>query len=240
MDNESNKMKFYVFHTDNMPTHEWGAKIIEDQKKVCEHLGIEIEYVTAPYVDFKTAGDDHGRIVTEVIRDSEGVVCFLDLDCLPYDIEILQDIYNWVEENKSFAGNAQNISHIPETREQIFAAPSMLMVHKDAWVNLGCPDMAQKHRDNDGQVYIDVAQQLTINAKEQGLQHATLMPLGCDYVRWSTPITNAPDFVLGAGTKYPGSWHYFQGSINVADDKIWDLRVSQILDNQPITPHIIF
>jgi hypothetical protein len=233
-------MKFHVFHTDNMPTHEWGAKIISDQKKVADHVGIEIEYVTAPYIDFKSAGDDHGRMVTEVIRDSEGVICFLDLDCLPYDLTTLQNIYDWVDEHKSFAGNAQNISHIPESREQIFAAPSMLMVHKEAWLKLGSPDMAQQHRESDGQVYVDVAQQLTINAKEQGFVHATLLPLGCDYVRWSTPIPGGPDFSLGAGTKYPGSWHYFQGSINVADDKLWDLRVSEILDNKEIVPYVNF
>ena len=173
-------MKFHVFHTDNMTSYPWGAKILEDQKKVCDHLGIELEYVTAPYVNFAQAGNDHGRIVTEVIRDSEGVICFLDLDCLPYDVEELQRVHDWVEENESFAGNAQNISHIPEVREKIFAAPSMLMVHKNAWLKLGSPDMAQVHRPQDDAVYIDVAQQLTLNAREEGFDFRLLYPEGCD------------------------------------------------------------
>lgn len=233
-------MKFHVFHTDNVPTHEWGEKIIGDQKKVADHLGIEIEYIIAPYTDYRNAAYDHGRMMTEVISDSEGVVCFLDLDCLPHDVETLKTIYDWVEENESFAGNAQNISHIPEVREKIYAAPSMLMVHRNAWLKLGSPDMAQVHRPQDDAVYIDTAQQLTLNAKEHGLQHATLMPLGCDYVRWVTPIPGEPDFALGGGTKYPGSWHYFQGSINVMDYKLWDMRVNDILSDQPITPHTTF
>jgi len=232
-------MKFHVFYTDNMPHDQWGSKMINDQKSVFDHFGLEIEYIVKPYVNFTQAGDDHGKMVTDVIKDSEGVICFMDLDCLPHDIEKLQEIYNWVEENKSFAGNAQNISHIPEIKDIIFAAPSTLMVHKDAWVKLGSPDMAQQHRSSDGAVCVDVAQQLTLNAIEQGFDHKILHPEGCDMPQWYTDI-NGKIFTLGIGTAYPASWHYFQGSINLSQSDLWDQRVSGILNNEKLIPAVEF
>ena len=232
-------MKFHVFYTDNMPNDPWGSKIINDQKRVFDHLGLDIEYVTTPYVDFTKAGDDHGRIVTEVIRDSEGMICFMDLDCLPHDVETLQSIYDWVESNGSFAGNAQNISHIPEIKDVVFAAPSMIMVHKDAWLALGSPNMAQQHRQSDGAVCVDVAQQLTLNAIEQGFDYKILYPEGCDIPSWHTDIYGK-DFVLGVGTCYPGSWHYFQGSINSSQNNLWEQRVDGIINNEKLTPLVKF
>ena len=55
-------MKFHVFYTDNMPHDQWGYKMINDQKSVFDHFGLEIEYIVKPYVNFTQAGDDHGKL----------------------------------------------------------------------------------------------------------------------------------------------------------------------------------
>jgi len=224
-------MKFNVFCTDNVQTDPQLASILADHKAVAEHVGVEVEYHFKPFTAYDQAAYDHGHMITDIISDNDGVSCFLDLDCLPYNLELLKVAYDWCSEYKSFIGNAQNVSHTA-MRNYIYAAPSMLMVHRDAWVELGEPSMAcvrEMHSFN-GE-YIDTAQQLSLNAIEKNFNFQLLWPLGVDVPKWQLK----DNILTGTGTKYPGSYHYFQAATNISQNlDIWKMRVDNILNDEPI------
>ena len=172
-----NKMiKFNVFVTDDLH-----PAIPEKLDEVSKKIGVEIEHHV-----FHTKGktlDDvheaHGKVLTELLARAgrDDVVCFLDVDCLPYSLKELEDCYEWVLENKSFIGNAQNISHTSK-RNRVYAAPSMMMVHKQSWLDLKSPSLACHKNGEDNDSLIDTAQLLTNRAIETGFEFKILLPLG--------------------------------------------------------------
>jgi len=229
-------MKFYVFCTENVFTEPDRKVLVEDHKAVCEKLGVDVEYYTKPFSTYDQAAYDHGAMITEIIDGTPGVSCFMDLDCVPYDVELLRTAYTMTEEYKTFTGNAQNVSHTA-MREYIYAAPSMLMVHRDAWLELGSPSMScvREHVSPNGE-YIDTAQQLSLNALEKNFKFNLLWPLGCDVPKWQL---NAR-YVYGQGTLYPGSYHNFQGATEIGQNlDFWKKRINNILNDEQIVPEFI-
>jgi hypothetical protein len=221
-------MKFHVFYTDNIP------KLIPEQhKQCCDKLKIKVEYSVIPYEkDFLTRYYQHGEFLNWTMNNSSSeTVCFMDLDCLPYDKNILEKVYTWVNETQSFCGNAQNISHTA-LRNQIYAAPSMLMIHKKAYQDLDCPDLKCVYENNLTQ--IDTAQILTIRANQIGYNYQLLYPIGYD-----GPETYSLGGYgnYGVGTLYAGTYHYFALSENLESlSKLWNQRVNNILNQESIIP----
>lgn len=220
-------MRFHVFYTDNIPN-----QIFEDHKNCCyKH---ELEVIYHKYPEFKTYDDvysAHGNLMTSILEEEKEVACFLDIDCLPYNKSILEKAYKWTKENKSFVGNAQNISHT-NMRNHIYAAASCLFVSKDAWNKLGSPSLSW-FMQND--IQIDTAQILTLRADQIGMDYQLMYPLGWD---------EGEGYKLGGygkygtGTLYPATWHYFRIS-NFKNDipNLWTKTVECIITNTPIVPH---
>lgn len=218
-------MKFYTFYTNNLP-----QKLIEDHKKVCNHIGIEIEYCSEEFTDYDNVYTSHGKFMTSVMAKEE-VACFLDIDCLPHNKELLEKAYSWVVENHSFAGNAQNISHT-QMRNHIYAAASCLIVSKSAWNSLGNPDFSWFMQNG---VQIDTAQLLTLRADQIGAPYQLMYPIGYD---GQDEYKLSGYGMYGTGTLYPATWHYFR--ISKFEDSIpdlWTTRVNNILKDQKIIPH---
>ena len=219
-------MKFHTFYTKNLP-----EQLVKDHQKVCNHIGIEVQYHSydgsKDYDEIYTA---HGKFMTSVMEQEE-VACFLDIDCLPHHLINIQNAYNWVVENNSFVGNAQNISHT-QIKNQIYAAASFLIITKSAWNTLGNPDLSWFMQNN---TQIDTAQILTLRADQIGFPYQLMYPIGYD----------GPDEYklsgygnYGIGTLYPATWHYFR--ISKFKDSIpdlWTTRVNNILQNQKIIPN---
>lgn len=219
-------MKFYTFYSKNLP-----EQLIIDHKKVCDHIGIEVEYhIHDSITDYDTLYTAHGEFMTSVMEQEE-VACFLDIDCLPHNKELIEKAYNWAVENKSFVGNAQNISHT-QMRNHIYAAASFLIVTKNAWNNLGNPEFSWFMQN---EIQIDTAQILTLRADQIGMPYQLMYPVGYDQPQ-EYKLSGYGTY--GTGTLYPATWHYFR--ISKFKDSIpdlWTTRVNNILDNQKIIPH---
>lgn len=222
-------MKFYSYYTDNIP-----KKLIEQHSKCSELLNINVEYVEVKYKDtFLERYKSHGEIMNWLLTNSdEEVICFLDLDCLPYNKSILEQVYEWVKDNRSFCGNAQNVSHT-EMRNHIYAAPSMLMVHKSAYEKLGNPNLSCVFEN--GFTKIDTAQLLTLRADRIGFSYQMLYPIGYD---GPENYKLSGYGMYGKGTLYPGTYHYFSLTDhldNIPD--LWERRVNNILNKEQIIPN---
>jgi hypothetical protein len=218
-------MRFHTFYTDNLPRH-----LIEDHKKVCDYIGIEVQYHSEEFIDYDSAYIAHGKFMTSVMEKEE-VACFLDIDCLPHNKELLEKAYSWAVENQSFVGNAQNISHT-QMRNHIYAAASCLIVTKDAWNTLGNPDFSWFMQNG---VQIDTAQLLTLRADQIGMSYQLMYPIGYDEPE---EYKLSGYGMYGTGTLYTATWHYFR--ISKFKDSIpdlWTSRVNNILEDKKIIPH---
>jgi len=233
-------MRFHTFYSKNLP-----EQLIKDHQKVCNHIGIDVEYhIEEAIDDYDALYTAHGKFMTSVM-EQEKVACFLDIDCLPHHKENIKKAYNWAVENHSFIGNAQNISHT-QMRNHLYAAASFLIVTQDAWKTLGTPDFSNFIQND---IQIDTAQILTLRADQIGFPHQLLFPIGYDeddlkhcFVNHSGSISHKKCLGsygnYGTGTLYPATWHYFRISefVNQVPD-LWTERVNSILNNQKIIPN---
>jgi hypothetical protein len=223
-------MKFHTFCTDNIPQN-----LISQHSSCCKLIGIEVEYHIVKYDEsYLRRYQQHGEIINWLmINSNDDVVCFLDLDCLPYDKSVLEKVYEWVESNQSFCGNAQNVGHTL-MRNHVFASQSMLMVHKKAYENLGSPNMGCSVSEK-GITQIDTSQLLTLRANQSGFSYRLLYPIGYDGPE-EYQLSGYGKY--GKGTLYPGTYHYFALSecVNNLPDT-WNKRVNQILNSEKIIPN---
>jgi hypothetical protein len=222
-------MKFHTFYTSNIP-----QSIIKQHLDCCNFVGVDIEHHQVNYEkNFLKIYKQHGEFLNwMMINSSDDVVCFLDLDCLPYNKSILEKAYNWVVENESFCGNAQNVGHT-QMRNHVFASQSMIMIHKKAWYSLGKPNLSCVFEN--GLAQIDTSQLLTLRADQVGFSYQLLYPIGYD---GPEEYTLSGYGKYGKGTLYPGTYHYFALSEYINQiPELWNQRVSNILNLQPIVPN---
>jgi len=224
-------MIFNVFYTSNIPNF-----VIQDHQSCCKKLGIKVRYHESPYSDdFNVIYKAHGQLINHLLEAAEinEVICMLDIDCLPYSREDLESAYSWAKINESFIGNAQNISHT-SYKNRIFAAASMLMIHKKSWLTLGKPDLSYAMSGSDDSL-IDTAQSISLAADEVGYPYRVLLPLGYDDHKSSWQL--GPFCSYGRGTTYPGTWHLFRISDLINNPpKIWSQRVNEIINGKEIKP----
>lgn len=216
-------MKFHTFCTKNIPD-----QVLEDHKKVCDYVGIDVEYhIEDFYNDYNAVYTAHGQFMTSILEKEE-MACFLDVDCLPFNRKILEDAYQWAKDHDSFVGNAQNISHT-QMKNHVYAAASCLIVNQNGWKNLGSPSLAWFMQDN---IQIDTAQILTLRADQIGMPYRLMYPQGWDE---GEGFKLSGYGMYGPGTKYPATWHYFRIS-NFKDSipDLWNQRVYDIINNSNI------
>jgi hypothetical protein len=219
-------MRFHTFYTNNLP-----KKLLEDHQKVCNHIGIDVDYhIENPIEDYNSVYTAHGKFMTSVMQQEE-VACFLDIDCLPHNLKYIEQAYEWAVKNNSFVGNAQNISHT-QMKNRLYAAASFLIVTQGSWKTLGSPDLTWFMQNND---QVDTAQILTLRADEIGLPYQLMYPVGYD---GDNHRSLGGYGQYGTGTLYPATYHYFRISEfqNQLPD-LWTKRVNNILNNQKIIPN---
>ena len=218
-------MRFYTFYTHNLP-----KKLLEDHQKVCNHIGIDVEYYSEDYTDYNSVYTAHGKFMTSVMQQEE-VSCFLDIDCLPHNLKYIEQAYQWAVKNNSFVGNAQNISHT-QMKNRIFASQSCLIITKSAWNKLGSPDFSWFIQNG---IQIDTSQIITLRADEIGFPYQLMYPIGYD---GDNHRSLGGYGQYGTGTLYPATYHYFRISEfqNQLPD-LWTKRVNNILNNQKIIPN---
>jgi hypothetical protein len=217
-------MKFYTYYTENL------SHIQTDHKKCCDKLNLNVEYYKDKcYDNYEDCYSAHGNFMTSVMQNtSDEIICFLDIDCLPYHKLNIKKSYEWAVKNNSFVGNAQNISHT-QMRNNVYAAASFLIICKNAWKELGSPSLTWFIQD---EVQIDTAQILTLRANQIGMDYQLMYPIGYDGPE-SYKLSGYGEY--GKGTLYPATWHYFRISdcVNTLPP-MWEKRVSNILNQQKI------
>jgi hypothetical protein len=219
-------MRFHSYYTENL------SHIYEDHRRCCDKLGLDVVYYKDKcYNDYEKVYSNHGNFMTSVMEEENDVICFLDIDCLPHHKSNIEKVYEWVKENQSFVGNAQNISHTP-IRNRLYAAASFLVISKTAWKQLGSPSLSWFVQNN---VQIDTAQILSLRADEIGFPYQLLYPIGYDGDNHRMLGTYGN---YGTGTLYPSTYHYFRISefLKSVPD-LWTTRVNNILNNQTIIPN---
>lgn len=220
-------MRFYTYYTENL------SHIHEDHKKCCDKLELDVVYYRDKcYNDYNEVYSAHGNFMTSVLEDGpEDVVGFLDIDCLPHHRQNIQKAYSWAEQNGSFVGNAQNISHT-QIKNRIYAAASFLIVSKHAWRQLGKPSLSWFLQNGE---QIDTAQILSLRADEAGFPYQLMYPLGYDQSQDAYQL--GPYGTYGIGTLYPATWHYFRISNCVGyTPDLWKERTYNILNGERIIP----
>lgn len=227
-------MRFHSFYTSNLP-----KQIVDDHKRCSERIGLEVCYHEYPsFNTFDEAFFAHGEFETRMMEDeTDDVVCFIDVDCLPTSEEVLYSAYSWAKANDSFVGNAQNIGHM-QHRNYLYAAPGLIIISKKAWEKLGKPSFKAYHipLDNGGELLIDTAQEITNRANQIGMDYQLIYPIGFDSHRCRL----AHYGYIGKGTLYPGSWHYFRISDFIGKEKLpelWNRRVNDIMSGNQIIPN---
>jgi hypothetical protein len=219
-------MKFHTFYTKNLP-----EQLISDHQKICDKLELEVQYHIEDAIDdYNTLYTAHGKFMTSMMQQ-EKVACFLDIDCIPHNKKLIETAYDWAVKNKSFVGNAQNISHT-QMRNRLYAAASFLIVTQDAWNTLGNPDLSWFVQDG---IQIDTAQILSLRADEIGFSYQLMYPIGYDgdNHRMLGSYGN-----YGTGTLYPATWHYFRISeFKHSLPDLWTKRINNVLNQQKIIPN---
>lgn len=219
-------MKFHTFYTKNLP-----EQLISDHQKICDKLELEVQYHIEDAIDdYNTLYTAHGKFMTSVMQQ-EKVACFLDIDCIPHNKKLINTAYDWAVKNKSFVGNAQNISHT-QMRNRLYAAASFLIVTQDAWNTLGNPDLSWFVQDG---IQIDTAEILSLRADEIGFPYQLMYPIGYDgdNHRMLGSYGN-----YGTGTLYPATWHYFRISeFKHSLPDLWTKRINNVLNQQKIIPN---
>ena len=222
-------MRFHTFCTENIPN-----QILEDHKKCCDKLGLEVVYHKEKfYDDYNAVYTAHGNFMTSILEEEKDTACFLDIDCLPHKKEVLEKAYNWAKNNKSFVGHAQNISHT-NMRNHIYAAASCLFVNKSAWQSLGSPSLSWFVQDDN---QIDTAQILTLRANQIGMEYQLMYPYGWDE---GEGYKLSGYGMYGTGTWYPGAWHYFRISkFKEEIPELWSNRVEDFLNDHSTSPNYL-
>jgi hypothetical protein len=219
-------MKFHTFYTKNLP-----EQLISDHQKICDKLELEVQYHIEDAIDdYNTLYTAHGKFMTSMMQQ-EKVACFLDIDCIPHNKKLIETAYDWAVKNKSFVGNAQNISHT-QMRNRLYAAASFLIVTQDAWNTLGNPDLSWFVQDG---IQIDTTQILSLRADEIGFPYQLMYPIGYDgdNHRMLGSYGN-----YGTGTLYPATWHYFRISeFKHSLPDLWTKRINNVLNQQKIIPN---
>lgn len=221
-------MRFFVYYSENIH-----SQIQQDHKKCCDKLGLEVVYFKDKcYTEYDEVYSAHGNFMTSVIEEEdEEIICFMDIDALPFHKENIEKSYFWAREHNSFVGNAQNISHT-QMKNRLYAAAPFLILSKTAWKELGSPSLSWFVQDG---LQIDTAQILTLRADQIGLNYQMLYPIGYD----GTGGNKLSGYgMYGKGTLYPTNWHYFRISECIESvPELWTQRVDDILNDQTIIPN---
>lgn len=173
------------------------AGIVKAHSDVMKHLGIDVGYTIQEY--------PHGLWMNAVMEQTDAdIVCFLDIDCVPTNINVFNDAVEWVAKHESFLGIAQVSNHIKPC-SHIFAAPAFLMVHRKAWEFLQRPSFSEMP-------WADVAENFSYAAEMAGLKFKTLMPTHYysrpENERWFLHSYGE----YGIGTHFEGGvFHLYQG-----------------------------
>lgn len=153
----------------------------------------------------------HGLWMDKVCKDEfesgAEIVCFLEIDCVPVEQEVLMKAYRWVKDKRGILGIAQAANHLDPLH--IYAGPAFYMIHREAWKRISYT-FGEDNKNDVGQAVTKIAESMAIPVRCLMPTHYLMPP---EYDRWR--LGNFGYF--GRGTHYKhGVFHLFQGRANNA------------------------
>lgn len=204
------KIELHTLYWDN------GTRLVEAQKKVFEHFGVNVNYTHAN-------GVGHGAWMNRVMDNTDSdVVGFIDNDCVVTNKDIIDHCAHYAFTHNSFIGAAQATNHI-KPYSHIFAAPCFLFVSKKAYENLGRPTFAETPRS-------DVAEEFSYLAEEAALPYRALYPTHFERepIEGLWKLSNFGYY--GIGTHFMGGiYHLYQGRYNT-NVELFEQRCEEIIN----------
>lgn len=204
------KIELHTLYWDN------GTRLVEAQKKVYEHLGININY-------HHLNGVPHGAWMNNIMDNTTSdVVGFIDNDCVITNKEILHQCLSYAGNKESFVSAAQVTNHI-QPCSHIFAAPCFFIISKKCYDKLGRPTFSETPRS-------DVCEEICYVAEEAGVKYRALYPT--HYER--SPIEGLWALsnygYCGIGTHFVGGiYHLYQGRYNI-NVELFEKRCQDIIN----------
>jgi len=191
--------------------------IADLHKEVTAHLKIPVNY-------HNIDGIPHGYFCNEIMKiDTSDIIGFMDIDCVPTNIDIVNACIQYANINDSFVGVAQCSNHIlPATH--IYVAPSFFFIKKTCYEYLNKPSFIENYRS-------DVGEELSYIADEKRKTYCALYPICYDKPanegKWR--LNNYGYF--GIGTYYSGGiYNLFQSRLK-ENRELFATRCKQIIDN---------
>lgn len=148
------------------------SKIVENQKKVFQKFGIELNQI-----NFGT-WSSHGKIIDNYINKLEHnweYLVLFDIDCIPLDDKIVPESIEWVKNNLGIIAVAQKASHIPNSI--IYGGPAFFCIGKKTYEFMGRPTFDKNHRS-------DCAGEFSYIAAEKSVELKLLYPSNVEQPKW--------------------------------------------------------
>ena len=174
----------------------WGnisTKIVNTQKKVFDHLGIELKQQLLHR-------QNHGQWMNSIVDKSasEDIIIFCDIDAFPLSRSSFEEAVQFAEEGFIY-GLAQVANHLKNSLH-IYAGPMFLCFKKTTWIAAGSPCLK-------GSEQYDAGQNLTLEAEKKGIKIKLIYPTTTISPKW--PLAN--NGVFGIGTFYEQKFfHLFE------------------------------
>lgn len=206
-------MKFHTLAWPNV-----AQRMLECHDDVAKHWGLNVEY----HLRRVPHGEWMDWVCANLFSSGEKIVCFLEVDALPTNKNIVGDCYDWVERTRGVLGIAQTANHLDPTH--VYAGPAFYMIHKDAWNYAGVSFSETRS--------CDVAQLVTRQCEGKRI------PVRCLYPSHYLMLPENERWYLGnygmygRGTYYrAGLFHLFQGRLNNSVNVFADI-CEKIVDNK--------
>lgn len=177
-------VKTYSLYWSNVP-----APITAAQRRVFERLGLPLEQQE---LDRQPHGEWMNLVLQRAAADE--IVVFCDIDAFPLTAEAYHRAVAAARAGAIF-GLAQYANQ--KANEGLYAGPMFLALARRTWEQLGSPDLSRNRE-------FDAGENLTVQARRQGVPVELVMPCATLVPRWAL----AHRGVFGIGTFY-GDCEYF-------------------------------
>lgn len=177
-------VKTYSLYWSNVP-----PAITAAQRRVFERLGLPLDQQE---LDRQPHGEWMNLVMARAAEDE--IVVFCDIDAFPLSAEAYHRAVAAARAGSVF-GLAQYANQ--KANEGLYAGPMFLAVARRTWIALGSPDLSRNRE-------FDAGENLTVEARRQGMPVELVMPCATLLPRWAL----ANRGVFGIGTFY-GDCEYF-------------------------------
>ena len=162
--------------------HKVPQAVVEHQKIVYDHFGLDINQVNVP--NWETHGDAIDSFIQSTDFDQLTIV---DIDCIPINDFYFSKI-NILDGDCIYAV-AQKASHMPNSI--IYASPACMTFTKNIYNHIGSPSFRTTPRG-------DCGAELTYLAREKGIEVRLLYPTHVEKEQWQLDGS----IMFGLGTTY--------------------------------------